>query len=336
MSLADPLDGFTIRPYRDEDFETMVALWRSLGMVVWYNVPERDIALWQSSEGAEILVGEIEGRLVSSICVGHDGHRGYFYYLATAPELQRRGLARRMVAEGEAWLKARGVPKVQLFVRPTNEQANGFYERMGYEINPCRIWQRWLIDRGDPPDEAEPGLLKVTVTYLEMTERHPSPPHPHPAQSSYALLRADAPPISFYRYLYNTVGRPWTWYERRMKSDEELLAVIHHPAVEVYVLYIDGAPAGFFELDAREEGVVDLGLFGLLPDYVGRGLGGWLLQSAIELAWDKGPRKLTVNTCTLDHPKALPLYQKMGFHPVRREHLEIEDPRETGVIPASE
>ena len=67
-----------------------------------------------------------------------------------------------------------------------------------------------------------------------------------------------------------------------------------------------------------------------------RGLGGWLLQSAIELAWDKGPKKLTVNTCTLDHPKALPLYQKMGFQPTRREDFTIDDPRETGVIPSEE
>lgn len=336
MSLADPLDGLEIRSYRESDYESLVGLWETLGLVVWYNKPERDIALWVASADADILIGEVEGRLVASVCVGHDGHRGYFYYLATAPELQRRGLGRRMVAEAEAWLKQRNVPKVQLFVRPTNTQANEFYEALGYEINPCRIWQRWLIDRGEAPPEAKAARLAVTVTYLEMTERHPSPKQPHPTKQSYALLRADEPPISFYRYLYNTAGRAWTWYERRMKSDEELLAVIHHPAVEVYVLYINGAPAGFFELDARSEGIVDLALFGLLPEFVGRGLGGWLLQSAIELAWDKGPKKLTVNTCTLDHPKALPLYQKMGFQPTRREDFTIDDPRETGVIPSEE
>ena len=131
MSLADPLDGLEIRAYREGDHESLVALWETLGLLVWYNKPERDIALWVESADAEILIGEVEGRLVASVCVGHDGHRGYFYYLATAPELQRRGLGRRMVAEAEAWLKRRKVPKVQLFVRPTNEQANGFYEALG-------------------------------------------------------------------------------------------------------------------------------------------------------------------------------------------------------------
>ena len=140
-------------------------------------------------------------------------------------------------------------------------------------------------------------------------------------------------PLSFYRYLYDAVGRPWVWYERRQWSDEALQGLIHHPEVEVYVLYIAGAPAGFFELDCREVGVVDLGLFGLLPEYVGRKLGPYLLASALDIAWDKGPETVTVNTCTLDHPKALPLYQKMGFSPVTRETIHIDDPRETGLLP---
>ncbi|WP_455374462.1 GNAT family acetyltransferase [Limibacillus halophilus] len=334
MSLADPLDGFTVRPYQEKDFDAVVGLWTARGMVTWYNDPRRDIDLWVASENAEILVGESAGRIIATLCVGHDGHRGYFYYLATDPDLQRRGLGRRMVAEGEHWLKERKVPKVQLFVRPTNEQANGFYEHLGYEINPCKIWQRWLIERGAPPAEGDAkGKLEVTITFMEMTERHASGLHPHPSGQSYALLRAERMPLSFYRYLYDAVGREWVWYERRLLSDEELAAVIHHEAVEVYVLYVDGSPAGFFELDGRKPGIVNLSLFGLMPDFVGRGLGAWLLASALDLAWDKLPQSVTVDTCTLDHPKALPLYQRMGFVPVLRKTKVIEDPRETGVIP---
>ena len=81
-----------------------------------------------------------------------------------------------------------------------------------------------------------------------------------------------------------------------------------------------GWPAGFFVLDARQEGVVELAYFGLVPQVLGQGLGSFLLRSAVVMAWDRtGTRRMTVNTCTLDHPRALGLYQRHGFVPVRRE-----------------
>ena len=90
--------------------------------------------------------------------------------------------------------------------------------------------------------------------------------------------------------------------------------------MSLYTLYEHGWPQGFFMLEEMSEGVVDLSYFGMVPEAVGRGLGGWLLKTAILTAWARdGIRKLTVNTCTLDHPRALAVYQRNGFKPVRRE-----------------
>jgi GNAT superfamily N-acetyltransferase len=103
--------------------------------------------------------------------------------------------------------------------------------------------------------------------------------------------------------------------------------------VEVMVLYAGGVPAGFAELNRRKADAVDLSYFGMIPDFIGMKLGPFLLNCAIDAAWSGGAKKLTVNTCTLDHPKALGLYQRMGFVPVRQVTRITDDPRVTGVIP---
>ncbi|MBB3065512.1 GNAT family acetyltransferase [Limibacillus halophilus] len=324
-----------IRRYRDTDFDALVALWKNLGMLAWYNDPTRDIGMWQASKDAQILIGEVDGALAASVCVGHDGHRGWFYYLAVAEDHQRKGFGRLLVDASEAWLKARKVAKVQLMIRPGNHKAHSFYEAIGYEINPCSLRQKWLIDRGEPPADANlRDRIEVTITYLEMTERKvASLQTPHLTGHRLGLLRAERPTLSFYRFLYNTVGRDWLWYERRRMSDDALRDIIENDLVEVFVLYAEGVPAGFFELDARKPGTVDLALLGVMPEFIGRRFGPFLLHSAVDRAWEKQPDKVTVNTCTLDHPKALPLYQKVGFVPVSRKTIQIDDPRENGLIP---
>jgi GNAT superfamily N-acetyltransferase len=128
----------------------------------------------------------------------------------------------------------------------------------------------------------KPGdTIPYTVTYLEMTAR-PATPIPHmPIGASLALIAASNPPVDYFLYLYSTVG-----------------------AV----------------LDTRKRATCDLAYFGLVPQALGRGLSHWFLASAIHMAWDRpGVTKMTVDTSTLDHPRALALYQRMGFVPVRRE-----------------
>ncbi|UCH76180.1 MAG: GNAT family N-acetyltransferase [Rhodospirillales bacterium] len=153
------------------------------------------------------------------------------------------------------------------------------------------------------------------------------PPTPLPRTASkIALLRAEKPTVGFYRYLYGAVGEPWRWYERNLLSDKALAAIIGDPSVEIYVLYCDGAPAGYAELDRRRDGEVELAYFGLIPDYFGRGLGRYMLDWAIDTAWSGQPRRLWVHTCTLDHPAALAVYQKAGFMPYKQETVTIVDP----------
>lgn len=158
--------------------------------------------------------------------------------------------------------------------------------------------------------------LTAHITYLAMREPHGMAP-PMPSRPRLALMRAENMPVAFYRYLYEQVGRPYHWFQRRVMDDDALEAVIQAETTQIDVLYADGCPAGFFELDLSsmpEE--VELAYFGLCRDYVGAGLGKWFLGNAIEAAWRHGPEKVTVHTNTLDHPRALSLYQRFGFEPV--------------------
>ncbi len=171
-----------------------------------------------------------------------------------------------------------------------------------------------------------PGKLEQIVTYLEM-RRHPARDHGPHRLENLALMRAQKPTLSFYRYLYETVGGPWLWYERRRLDDEALGNIIHHENVRIYVLYVGGVPAGFVELDARHEGEIELAYFGLVPEFIGRGLGQYFLDWSVDKAWSLEPRRVWVHTCNHDHPHAIAVYQRAGFVPYRQERIVIDDPR---------
>jgi len=165
--------------------------------------------------------------------------------------------------------------------------------------------------------------IEVTITYLEQTARPSLPKPPAPARKT-ALMRADRPPVHFYRYLYDVIGAPYNWISRRKMRDDELMEIIHHDDNHLYVLYVDGAPAGMAEIDARSNDAHELKFFGLVPDFVGGGLGRFFLTNVIDLAWSRSPKKLKLETCTLDHPAALPFYQKLGFTVVDRRTGIVE------------
>jgi len=166
--------------------------------------------------------------------------------------------------------------------------------------------------------------IPTVVTFLEMTAKAaviaPLP------KGKIAILRAENPPVHFYRYLYDTIGREYHWVDRKKVSDEALAAIIQDRAVELYVLHVEGCPAGMAELDFRKDALCNLAYFGLMPQYLGRGLGFFFLQQTAELAWSRPIERYTVNTCTLDHRRALPLYQRVGFVPYSREERYIELP----------
>ncbi len=159
--------------------------------------------------------------------------------------------------------------------------------------------------------------VDYTVTYLEMTARptydRPSIPLGPPT----ALLRAEEPPVWYFLDLYRAVGQDYEWTDKFDEDPGNLKAYVQDPNMHLYTLMRTGWPAGFFMLDFRQAGACDLAYFGLVPDALGLGLGGYLLKTAIHAGWDgEGVEKMTVETCTLDHPAALPLYQKAGFTPV--------------------
>lgn len=185
----------------------------------------------------------------------------------------------------------------------------------------------------DLPVPVDKGRLSVIVTYMEMAAPPKAPPPPRP-RGDIRFMRAESPTVSFYRYLYNTVGEPWLWYDRRRWTDPLLAQIVRDAKDEIHVLYVTGTPAGFIELDRRNAPhSVDISYFGLMPEYIGRGLGSWLLRQGIDLAWQGGTQRLTVNTCTFDHPAALGVYQRQGFSAIRHAVREIPDPRLAGHLP---
>ena len=171
------------------------------------------------------------------------------------------------------------------------------------------------------------GKVEIRATYLEMHAPPAGPPPAPPAGVSLTVMRAVRPTVSFYRYLFNTVGGPWLWTSRRVQSDEEVRRSIHDDDTEIHVLYVDGVPAGFAELDCRLMPDIELLCFGFVPEFVGRRLGPVLLQHAIGAAFARGAKRFWLHTCTLDHPKAVAFYQRAGFAVYKEETKWLDDPR---------
>lgn len=164
------------------------------------------------------------------------------------------------------------------------------------------------------------ATVQYRITYLEMLHR-PSYGWPGMAPGrDLALLKAEKPPAWYFLSLYDAVGRDYAWTDKFMIPEDEINDTLGSPNVALYTLLGHGWPQGFFMLDWRQAGECDLAYFGLVPQAVGKGLGTWLLKTAILTGWERaGTSKLTVNTCTLDHPRALAQYQRMGFTPAHTE-----------------
>jgi len=171
-----------------------------------------------------------------------------------------------------------------------------------------------------PPPRPD-GQLEVTITYLELAAddwtRRAVPP-----ALKIDITRETSPSVALYRELYDRVGRPWLWYERRLLSDEALNALLSQPGHELHVARSSEDLIGYFELDGDE-----LVFFGLTLNHIGQRIGPWLLDRAIERGLARGSQRLTLNTNTVDHPRALSTYLKAGFRIVRRETKALQDPR---------
>ena len=165
-------------------------------------------------------------------------------------------------------------------------------------------------------------IIETTVYYLEMFA--PAPRLVPAPRDGLEVIREPDPTVAFYRALYDAVGKEFHWLSRRKMSDEALSALLADPCTEMNVLYVDGTPAGFAELDLRRPDDIELVQFGLTREYMGQGLGKWFLQQVIESVWRREPRRLWLHTCTLDHPAALPNYIKAGFCVYKEETIRRE------------
>ncbi len=160
--------------------------------------------------------------------------------------------------------------------------------------------------------------LDYAVTYLEMTEQANLTSTELPKGTR--LEQAHSPPNWVFLSLYDAVGRDYEWVDWHSADPADLTAYLTDPRVETWVAYAKGWPQGFFQLDFREGGTCDLAYFGLVPEAIGGGLGRALLLTAIQKAWNgNGVTRVTVNTCSLDHPRAVGLYKTAGFRAFRRE-----------------
>lgn len=160
--------------------------------------------------------------------------------------------------------------------------------------------------------------IEVTRTYLQLT-RPDQLKGAGLAEGGAEITQPRDCPASFYRYLYAEVGRLYHWTDRLPWTDDEIRAHLQRPAITLWVMYVAGAPAGYFELERHEDGSTEIAYFGLIQEFLGRGLGKYLLTEAVTHAWQQGAGRVWLHTCTLDDPAALPNYLKRGFHPFKQE-----------------
>jgi ribosomal protein S18 acetylase RimI-like enzyme len=131
--------------------------------------------------------------------------------------------------------------------------------------------------------------------------------------SELVVQQAKVPSPEFSRFLYTSVGGPWYWCDRLPWTYEQWLAYLNRPELETWVAYVSGTPAGYIELEAQTDGSVKIVYFGLLPQFIGQGIGGHLLSVGIKQAWEAGANRVWVHTCSLDGPHAYKNYEARGL-----------------------
>lgn len=318
-----------IRFYQTKDHSALMDLWQEMDLLSSQLPLSSEILSMATNQSSVLFVGFKDDELIGTIMAADNGHRGWIEKMIVRKPHQGMGYGEELLKCAERWMLARNLSIAHLIIPEKNREAEGFFETCGYEKSGEQYFSRRLDKAACDFSKAE---LDVIVTYLEMLDP-PSRPSISMPLGSYSLLKLNQPSVGFYRHLYTSVGVPWFWIERQKMSDDDIRDNILDENVEIFVLYGDGHPAGFIELDFRLSPKVNIAYFGLLPQWIGRGLGKYLLNWGIDYAWQKGAKQLTVDTCTLDHPRALAEYQKAGFIPYKRLHKKIVDPRLEGFIP---
>jgi ribosomal protein S18 acetylase RimI-like enzyme len=140
-----------IAPIEDGDVTAVVALWERCGLTRPWNDPAADIALARRGANSTVLIGRDGSAIVATALVGHDGHRGWVYYVAVDPEHRGKGFGRAIMNAAEEWLRQAGIAKVQLMVRSDNTKVQAFYESIGYDEQERVIYAKWLDGREPTP-----------------------------------------------------------------------------------------------------------------------------------------------------------------------------------------
>jgi ribosomal protein S18 acetylase RimI-like enzyme len=140
-----------IAPIEDADVAAVIALWQACGLTRPWNDPAADIALARRGPNSTILIGRADNDIVATAMVGHDGHRGWVYYVATDPDRRAKGFGRAIMEAAEDWLREAGIAKLQLLVRRENARAGAFYQSLGYAEAQTIVFAKWLDGREPTP-----------------------------------------------------------------------------------------------------------------------------------------------------------------------------------------
>lgn len=151
-----------------------------------------------------------------------------------------------------------------------------------------------------------------TVWFLEMLDPAELRP-PARVGPDVEVRRAGIPCVALNYYFYCTVGKPWSWTDRFRWTPEQWRDFVCDPRLETWVGYVEGTPAGYAEILREPDGNVSIESFGLIPQFVGQGIGGQFLSEVVRVAWDGGAQRVWLHTCSFDHPSALKNYQARGF-----------------------
>lgn len=163
--------------------------------------------------------------------------------------------------------------------------------------------------------------MAVTTYYLEM--HSPEELHGKEDANGLQLMEAEINEYRFNRFLYQYIGEAWDWTDKLSLSDETWREYVESPKLTTWVAYYKGAIAGYFELLAEDNGSTEIAYFGLAPNFIGKGFGGYLLTQTIKQAWKlPSTKRVWVHTCTDDHPSALQNYQARGLKLYKTEISE--------------
>lgn len=177
--------------------------------------------------------------------------------------------------------------------------------------------------------DVAPGKVAMIVTHLEMR----TPVSRNAGCPEGVQFKRITPGVEDYRVLFRRVGQDWLWFGRLVMEDEALRRILRDPLVDIFTLMKDGEPHALLELDFRQPGECELAYFGLSSALIGKGAGAYLMDRAVNHAFERDITRFHVHTCTIDSQQALPFYIRSGFD-VTRQQVEIaDDPRIAGYLP---